>query len=242
MRVSKRSVVTFGILSLFILFDLALFGWLMFRSLSQREVQRVLLDTREQAQGLAEQIADRAADSDRDLYTAVASEQETLSYIDSILQQRDVVQRLEIRDKEGLLVYRTYTETTIPAEPGSELPAFRESEMPSQLETRTSQGESSFVLERSPFDIEVPIGELGFVHVGISQGQMQQRIEVLRSDLIRQVGAIGTVTVTLLLAALAAVWFLYRRGRRLEAQAAEAERLAYIGTLASGLAHEIRNR
>jgi signal transduction histidine kinase len=32
-----------------------------------------------------------------------------------------------------------------------------------------------------------------------------------------------------------------RRAQRLEVQAAEAERMAYIGTLASGLAHEIRN-
>jgi signal transduction histidine kinase len=34
---------------------------------------------------------------------------------------------------------------------------------------------------------------------------------------------------------------LLRRARRLELQAAEAERMAYIGTLASGLAHEIRS-
>jgi signal transduction histidine kinase len=34
---------------------------------------------------------------------------------------------------------------------------------------------------------------------------------------------------------------LLRRGERLESQAAEAERLAYVGTLAAGLAHEIRN-
>ena len=241
LRISHRSLVALTLLGLFILFDLALFGWLIFRSLSQREVQRVLLDTREQAQGLAEQIADRASTGDRDLFTAVASEQETLSYIDSILQQRDVVQRLEIRDRDGLLVYRTLTRTTVPVEPGSEVPTFRDSEVPSQLETRSTQSESTFDLETSPFDIEVPIGELGFVRVGISQGQMQQRIEILRGDLMRQVSAVGAVTLALLLVACLAVWVLYRRGLRLEEQAAEAERLAYIGTLASGLAHEIRN-
>src|SRR5690606_31471461 len=32
-----------------------------------------------------------------------------------------------------------------------------------------------------------------------------------------------------------------RRGEKLEYQAAESERLAYLGTLAAGLAHEIRN-
>jgi signal transduction histidine kinase len=34
---------------------------------------------------------------------------------------------------------------------------------------------------------------------------------------------------------------LLRRSQRLEEKAAESERMAYIGTLASGLAHEIRN-
>ncbi len=241
LRISQRALLVFGVLGLFILFDLALFGWLIFRSLSQREVERVLLDTREQAQGLAEQIADRALDGDPDLYAAVASEQETLSYIDSILQQRDVVQTLEIRDKEGLLVYRTLRETTIPVEPGAELPVLGDGEMPTQLETRTTQSDSTITFETSPFDIEVPIGELGFVHVGVSPGQVQQRIEVLRGDLMRQVGIIGAVTLALLSAAYLAVWLLYRRSRRLEEKAAEAERLAYVGTLASGLAHEIRN-
>jgi signal transduction histidine kinase len=240
LRISRRAVIAFTLLGLFILFDLALFGWLIFRSLSEREIERVLLDTREQAEGLADQIADRASTGDRDLFTAVASEQETLSYIDSILQQRDVVQRLEIRDREGLLVYRSVTETTIPAEPG-EARAFQESEVQPSFESRTTERENSFDLESSPFDIEVAIGELGFVHVGISQTQLQQRVELLRGDLVRLVAAIGAVTLGLLSAAYLAVWWLYRRGRRLEEQAAEAERMAYIGTLASGLAHEIRN-
>ena len=241
LRISRRSLLAFAALGLFILFDLALFGWLIFRSLSQREIQRVLLDTREQVEGLAEQIADRAEIDERDLYSAVASEQETLSYIEDILQQRDVVHKLEIRDRDDMLVYRTYTVTTIPVEPGAELGTFQDGEMPRQLETTSTTKTHEFELERSPFDIEVPIGELGFVHVGISQGQMQQRIEVLRRDLMGQVSVVGAVTLTVLLAAYMAVWWLYKRGRRLEEQAAEAERLAYIGTLASGLAHEIRN-
>ena len=45
----------------------------------------------------------------------------------------------------------------------------------------------------------------------------------------------------LLISAYVVVWLVLRRSQRLEVQAAEAERLAYLGTLASGLAHEIRN-
>jgi signal transduction histidine kinase len=87
----------------------------------------------------------------------------------------------------------------------------------------------------------VPIGDLGLLHVGISRGELEERIAVLRRDLTGQASLIGAVTLGLLVTAYLAVWFLWRRGRRLEEQAAEAERLAYVGTLASGLAHEIRN-
>jgi signal transduction histidine kinase len=58
---------------------------------------------------------------------------------------------------------------------------------------------------------------------------------------MRQTAAVGLVTLLLLGAAYLVIWRLYQRSRQLEAQAVEAERLAYLGTLASGLAHEIRN-
>ena len=38
---SRRLVVTSVLLSIFVLFDLFLFGWLILRSLTQREIDRV---------------------------------------------------------------------------------------------------------------------------------------------------------------------------------------------------------
>jgi signal transduction histidine kinase len=64
---------------------------------------------------------------------------------------------------------------------------------------------------------------------------------VLRGELVRQATLIGLITLILLVSAYVSIWWLLRRAARLEAQAADAERMAYIGTLASGLAHEIRN-
>ena len=90
-------------------------------------------------------------------------------------------------------------------------------------------------------EVEIPIGEFGTLVIGITRDELQERLAVLRRDLLRQSGAIGVLTMLLLAAAITAVWLLVRRGRALEEQAREAERMAYIGTLASGLAHEIRN-
>ena len=90
-------------------------------------------------------------------------------------------------------------------------------------------------------DIRVPIGDYGPLEIGISADELGKRIEVLRRELIRQASLIGILSMLLLISAYVAVWMVLRRSQRLEVQAAEAERLAYLGTLASGLAHEIRN-
>jgi signal transduction histidine kinase len=87
----------------------------------------------------------------------------------------------------------------------------------------------------------VPISDLGTLVIGISPARLQQRIEVLRGDLIRPTLYTACATLVLLTLAFWLIWVLWRRSRRLEVAAAEAERMAYIGTLASGLAHEIRN-
>jgi signal transduction histidine kinase len=90
-------------------------------------------------------------------------------------------------------------------------------------------------------DVTVPIGEFGSLRIGISPLEMDRRIGELRQELIRQTTWIGGLTVVIFVLAFGLISALVRRGQRLEAQAAEAERLAYLGTLAAGLAHEIRN-
>ena len=218
----------------FVLFDVVLIGWLLFRSLSEREVQRLLLETREEAVGLAGKIEGRAHQVGEDLFTAVALERETQTYIDSVLRHRDIVQTVEVRDKNGVLVMRDRAELSLPV---GAPPAMRGPESPTglpRIETQSSERQSTY-------EVTVPIGELGSLRVGISPVEMAKRIEVLRKDLVRQTSVVGLLTLLLLATAFLLISWLLRRGRRLEEQAAEAERLAYIGTLAAGLAHEIRN-
>ncbi len=230
---SRRLLVASILLAVFVLFDIALFGWLIFRSLSQHEIERVLLETREEAQGIAQQIEGRARRSGKDLYTAVALERETQTYIDSVLRQRDLVQTVEIRDKDGRLVFRSHGEATIPVAPPNGATGGHH-ELPPQVEKKT-------VERQSTYEVSAPIGNLGMIRIGISQGVLEKRIAVLRSELLRQATFIGAVTLALLAFAYFSIAWLWRRGRVVEEQAKEAERLAYIGTLASGLAHEIRN-
>ncbi len=246
---SRRLLVGLVVLGLFVLCDIALFGWLIFRSLSQRELERVMLETRTEAEGLARQIAARAERQGEDLFTAIALERETQTYIDSVLRRRDVVRTIEIRDREGTLVFRSRTESEIPVrEPPPAAPPVGSPELPIDVPRDIAPGSGRVeAREKTSMEIydvrriDVPIGELGELQIGLSEGELARRTANLRRELVRQASWISLVTVVLLLTAYAAILVLLKRSQRLEAKAAEAARLAYVGTLASGLAHEIRN-
>src|SRR6195952_3986843 len=107
---SRKLLIASLVFGLFVLCDIALFGWLIFRSLSQREVERGLLETKTEAPKLAQQTARRADREGKDLYTAVAIERETQTYIDQMMRQRELVRRVEIRDRRGRLVYEGRSE------------------------------------------------------------------------------------------------------------------------------------
>lgn len=240
---SKRLVVASVLLGVFILLDLALFGWLLFRSLSRREVERVLLETRQEAEGLAEQLAGRALQQGEDLYSVTTTEREVQTYIDSILKQRKFVQTVVVVDSEGRVVFRGTGEATFELEP-QESPIIETGEGPANVEVRPFERQATFPVENSVeslHDLNLPIGELGFLRIGISQGELQRSIDALRSDLIQTTASIAALTLIVLVFAYLIIWRLWSRSQHLEEQARESEQLAYIGTLASGLAHEIRN-
>jgi len=230
----------------FLVLDLALFAWLIFRSLSQRELDRVLLETRQEAQDLAGRIHRSAERTGGDLFTAVALEQETQTYIDSVLRQRQIVQTVEITDKDGVLVMKERREAEISA-PDRGAGDNKEAQgTPPRVESRTVEHRQTQQVpiasdDLGSLDVTVPIGKFGSLRIGLSAIEMDRRIAQLRRDLVRQTALIGGLTAVLVIVAVALISVLIRRGERLETQAAEAERLAYVGTLAAGLAHEIRN-
>jgi signal transduction histidine kinase len=238
---SRRLLVALSVLGVLVLLDLALFGWLLFRSLSEREIQKVLVEARGDAETMARRLALRAEEEGGDLYRVIALEHETRTFIDSVLREREIVLKVEILDREGRLVFRSQSERKIPADPAT-VPEVGSPEMPHQVTTeQTVRNFDEEVTTGDLEEIQVPIGELGTIQIGLSTAELEERIRVLRGDLVARASIILVVTVAVLGGAFFGIWWLLKRARGLEEQAAEAERLAYIGTLASGLAHEIRN-
>lgn len=215
---SRRVVIGAAFFALFVVFDIGLFSYLILSSLSQRELEKVLLETRQVAEPIAQNLnAEAERSGGADLFVVMSTATETKTYIKSVMAERELVKSLEIRDSRGQVVFQQSNRKELPLA-GDDLVRFRAAN-----------------------EVEVPIGEIGTVVIGLSDEEVQKRIAVLRRDLTRQATLLGVVTVLLLLAAFAAFVMVYRRSQRLEAQAREAERMAYIGTLASGLAHEIRS-
>ncbi|MCB1032242.1 MAG: hypothetical protein KDD47_00215, partial [Acidobacteria bacterium] len=223
------------IFGLFVVFQLGLFSWMIFRTLSQREVDRILLATRRDASALAQELAATAETSDRDLFTAVAVSRKTSTFVGSMLLQQDIVEELEVTDSDGIVVFRTQSRTVVP-ERHQALEGLIPGEIPSGRDVHREREESS-----KSWEIKERIGDLGYLLIKVDHQEMARRVGELRGDLIRSSALIGGATVVMLLTAFLGVWSLLKRAQRLEDQTARSERMAYVGTLAAGLAHEIRN-
>ena len=229
----RRLAIAAIVFALFIVFDIALFGWLILDSLSQREIDKIFLEARAEAEPLAKRLEEQALSPGQDLYVAASVVKEETTYIQSFPTYRELIRRFEIRDRDGTVVYQEESTQELPV--GGGVPRVETGDGDESLEIPTRLPEVELQ------EVEVAIGDLGTMTVALSGLVLQERIGDLRRDLIRQTSLIGGLTVTLLAGAFAAIWALFQRSRRLEEQAAEAERMAYVGTLASGLAHEIRN-
>jgi signal transduction histidine kinase len=79
------------------------------------------------------------------------------------------------------------------------------------------------------------------VHFGIDDTIIENRFSGLRDSILRRILFGSSVVAGILSLALFYVLWLLKRAQEVEAEAHTADRLAYLGTLASGLAHEIRN-
>ena len=225
---SRRLLVGMIVVGVLTIGNLSLFGWLILRSLSERELTEIMSQTRAEAEELAGQLEGEVEKGGDDLLSAIVRRQETQTYIDEVLSKRETVATVRILDENGAILFESINRTTA-ERPG----AFDGVDTPTVDVRRVSE---------TPYEVvEAPIGNVGVFVVGISQTEMERRVRVLRSELLRRAVPIGVVTLLLLLSVYLFILWLTRRGSRLETRAREAEQMAYIGTLASGLAPEIRS-
>jgi signal transduction histidine kinase len=228
---SRQLVVGLVVLGVFVLAQIALFSWLIFRSLSEREVERVLGEARREGKALVTRIQtgrEGEGAEREDLLLIIARDKDLQDYLGDQVRTSELIARVEIKDSRGVTIFRAAGE---PAAGNPELQGSTGLTLP-PLETGGTD-DASVVSER--------IGELGTLQVFPSETAMRERAEALRQALVSQTAWIAVVSFLVLVLAYILISLLIARGRRLEEQAREADRLAYVGTLAAGLAHEIRS-
>jgi signal transduction histidine kinase len=93
---------------------------------------------------------------------------------------------------------------------------------------------------RNPITVRLRRAE-GLVQVTLSQTPILEDLARMRENLKRQVAVAAAIAVIVLIVGLLYVLYLIRKNRGLEQSRLSAGRASYVGLLASGLAHEIRN-
>ena len=205
-----------------------LFGHMISRSLSRRYLEDTLVSGQAQVRQLAR---DMEGEGERSLYEVVEKRRETLLKRGAELAQRQVFERVVIRDRKGNVVWEgTFQSRQVP--PGEKLP--ENLELSPGLKQEVTDSERTY-------ELHAPIGDMGEVVLLASKGVLAKRIARLRRDLLVQTAITAGLTVLALAGAFALIWHLIQRNRWLEARRHEAQELADLGALAANLAHEIRN-
>jgi len=221
---SRSLVIAILAFSVLILINIAAFGYLCFGILPQKIVTEKLMDGLWEAQSM---IAQQALDN-RNLDSFKTSKR-----LAPKLRRYNFFLAIVVLDGNGRVLHREMIQSKVvvaqKADQSSGLPQFQ-----------------------SPMDFAGPMipiqapGDHTFqgkqrLAVEYNAGQIEAEVRALRQDLNRKLGVAILVSLLLLSAGLVYVILAYKRNKILQLQAAKADRLAYVGTLASGLAHEIRN-
>lgn len=214
-RETVRAVLVFGILLTAVV---AVALQIVYRDMARvTKAQRMLVGWRE-----AERIADFVAEIGRQPggldYSRV---RRNLPAIEAEVRRRmgesDLMARVEVRDRFGAPLLAVSRDGAASAGPGHD--GLR------QLRVRLKRG-------------TVPVGQ---VLVSIPEAALERDVDRnWRAFRVKLALAVGVV-VGILVVAFFYVLHLVRKNRALERSKLSAERAAYRGVLASGLAHEIRN-
>jgi len=239
-----RAVVIFV---LFFFAHGAVAGWIVFRDLDRRALQEKLLETRQFARGLADELARQVAPHGSFESVRLIESQAVVSrMLNDWTMQTKLVKRLQIQAHDGRVIFeffpdlggRTvrYAGTAF----GGAAPVSPDSPPISALPRRRGTPEIRPIgAERV---VEVPVGAgAAKLLLAVVPDALEEEALALRRSLMRQLLIGGAISSIILALAFLYVLRLIQRTRRLEAETQKAEQLASLGTLASGLAHEIRN-
>jgi signal transduction histidine kinase len=222
----RETVRAFFIFTVLVLALVAIGGQLAFRGLSLGVLRERLNLGRTTAEAIADEVARLGRQPDGIDYGALRENEEPLRrLIQRRIERAVFIRSVEVRDRYGVRI------VFVPREGDAVRQGHREfaaSDRRDEKVIRVALAQHS------------PRSE-GQVLLTISPPAVEQELLDLQRSLWIKIGVAGLLAVGVLVLGLFYVLHLLRKNRNLERARQSAERASYVGLLASGLAHEIRN-
>ena len=225
LRETLRAFLIFTVLALALV---AIGGHLAFRGLSLGVLRERLDLGRSTALEIAQEVSLLGRRSDGIDHGKLRRAQDQIRrLIQSRVEQAAFIRSVEVRDRFGVRII------FVPREGGFASATSTESTrtLPPDLQDKVVRVALAGVGAR-------PEGQ---VLLAISPPAVEQELLDLQRSLWIKIGVAGLLAVGVLVLGLFYVLHLLKKNRRLEQARQLAERASYVGLLASGLAHEIRN-
>jgi len=226
--------------------DAAIVGRLLLHDFDQRVVQNKMLEAYTLGDDLAGRLSEELApQGGLDQLRIVQRSRTVWRLIEDHLARLPVIDYAEILAADGRVIFRHQRDSAGlefegrtfggAAPPNPDSP-------PALAGPRTSGRSPALFGPPSERVIQVPLaGGSGTLLLGVTSGSIQEETDRLWRQMMLKLVVGAVLSVLLLVVAFLYVLRLIHRTRRLEAEAQQATQLAQLGTLASGLAHEIRN-
>ncbi len=228
--------VVFGAL---LLADLGIIGYIMFKHLSTRKVYSALIVSKQCAEDIADKVIKLSLQPDGLNFNRLHQNQALLeAYIRRHINMSGFLFYVEVRDNFSNRVVAFVRSQLVT---GSASQEKGDVQFSNGVNGEISLDPRSMGAPIVTVPVNIGGGREGEVRVGISQQNLEEEVRKLRRELIFKLSIGIGASIVLLVIAFAYVVKLLNKTRKLEAEAQIADRLAYVGTLASGLAHEIRN-
>ncbi|MFN7972370.1 MAG: ATP-binding protein [Acidobacteriota bacterium] len=193
---------------------------LYLRALQDRALSMALEKGQESADEMARILQEEAEKKEGDLYKVVR-DRKVSDVISSTAQRRQLIESWTITDAQGQPI----------ASGVSRLPATSDED----AESPTTQ---TITVQR---DLLLGGKKAGLVRLFLSEPDMMRQVEDFQRGVRRNVLLGALITLVLLLAGFIYTMRVLEKTRRIHDQAERRIRLASLGALAGGLAHEIRN-